>query len=97
MKDARPPTKWIKNEFKVKEPWFFDGDELLIAVQVKNTTTGKEYWQMDRVLAKTDGEAFALTMPNGDAYDDWSWWDVDYFIRIDATGPVSDEEMEQLS
>lgn len=36
------PPVWIKNKHR-KEPWFFDGDEFLVAVLVNNNKIGRAH------------------------------------------------------
>ncbi len=74
-----------------------DGDELIIAVHVKNEKDGREYWQMDKVIANCDGENFHLMDTNGEYYSAWQWGDVDYFIRVDAFGPMTRKQIEAVS
>lgn len=88
-----PPNKWVKNQFKNKDVYFVDGDEFLIAVAIKNEKTKEEYWQIDRVIVNCDGENMQL-IPNDEAFDDWTWWDVDFYIRISASGPMTKKQLE---
>ena len=73
-----------------------DGDVFIIAVRVKNAETKKVFWQIDKVIANCDGESFYLINEAGEAYDDWQWCDVDYFIRVDAYGPMTRNQLEVI-
>lgn len=91
-----PKPKWIKNRWR-GEVWFIDGDELAIAVPVKDTKTGRQYWQVDRVIAVCDGDYFHLMDARTDeSYDDWDWGDVEWFMRINAHGPMTEKQAEEF-
>lgn len=92
----KAPVGWMKNKFKNKDVWLVDGDSFIIAVSVKNTLTGKEYWQIDKVVADCDGESFYLKTPEGEPYDDWTWHEVDFYIPVDAHGPMTKNQIERF-
>lgn len=91
------PPAWQKNDFK-NGVWFFDGDELAIATLVNSEKTGKQYWDIERVVVDCDGENFCLRYAESrEHYDAWSWFDVDYYIKIDSQGPMTEEDAEKLT
>lgn len=83
------PPAWVKNEH-AKGAWFIDGDEFVIAVPLKG---GR--WDIDRVVIDADGENFCLRHAESrDSYDSWEWWDVAFYMKIKAIGPMTEEEAE---
>lgn len=82
MDTLSPPTlQWRKNEQKQGRE-FTDGQVFLIAVPVKNNTTGAEYWDIDKVQMDCDGEEAHMNYYGGDSFGSWIWDDVEYYIEI---------------
>lgn len=91
------PIGWIKNTFRnKKEPWFIDGDEFLIAVDVINNKDKTRRWDVAHVKINCDSENFEIQhADSGESYDAWDWFDVDYYIPVNATGPMTRKQIEE--
>ena len=55
------------------------GDRFLIAVCCVNRHGGKPWWYMNVIVASETGWDDA----SGESWSDWSWDDVEWFIRLD--------------
>ena len=90
-KRGLPKLPWIKLDAE-KHNWFKDGSRFLVALKVKNNTTGKTKWEFDIVRMDCDGEVASLYYEGDEIYDKWSWFDFEYFYLLEGAMPIARED-----
>lgn len=83
---------WIKNN--IKNPYFFDGDDFIVSVTVKNNKTGVTSVDVDRIRCICDEDRLDwVYSESGESFDKWQWEDVEYYIPLNAEGPMGEEQI----
>ena len=81
------PLQWQKHN--PDRMAVYDGDTFLVAIEVKDSKTGKFHWEVDkiRIACDWDGESgfFDLIYANCEncsSYYAWEWEDFTYSIKL---------------
>jgi hypothetical protein len=90
---SKPKIRWIEVD-KDKHNWFEDGSEFLVTLMVKNKATKTSYREFHVVRTECDGDGMELTLPSGELFDAWTWFDFDYFHLISGSMPIAREDRE---
>lgn len=92
MSDLSAAPLWIKND--IKNPYFYDGDEFLVATLVTNNVTNTENWEFYKIRALADERLDWINIETEESFDAWDWDDVDFYIPINADGPMTSKAYE---
>jgi len=90
------PPKWNRNTYK-EEVYFFDGDEIAVAIKCTREDSSHEFWKVFLVTVNCDHDRFDLLHSETlESFDNYDWFDVGFFMRLDSVGPMTKKQMEKF-